>query len=129
MTWWVRPESRRSMRSASSFVAGLAENLALDHDDSVRAQNKVAGMLTERGLHLLSRQALRAIAWALSRPRRFGNVGGMCREGNARVAQQLLAARRRGSEYEHGLKLYRTVGRQTSDLGKANTAQASEVNV
>ena len=51
------------------FVARLAENLAIDHDDGVGAQNELAGLLTERSLGFLSRQAFRAVARALSRPR------------------------------------------------------------
>ena len=43
------------------FIAGLAENLALDDNDRVRAQNELAGLQTEYGPRLLPRQTFRAV--------------------------------------------------------------------
>ena len=54
------------MRTRVGFIARFAENLAIDDDDRVGAQDKLAGLLEEHGLSLLPRQAFRASARALS---------------------------------------------------------------
>ena len=47
------------------FIAGFAENLAIDDDDRIRSQNKLAGLMAEYGAGLFPRQAFRASARAL----------------------------------------------------------------
>ena len=83
-----------------SIVAWLAENLAIDYDNCVCAQNELAGQLLKRCPSFFARQPLRTIERRFSWLGYFRNVCRMYGERNTRVAEQFLAARRGGSEYE-----------------------------
>jgi hypothetical protein len=69
------------------WVAGLAENGVIDHDDCVRAENIVPRPALRNCQRFFPRQSLGAIARGLSRERRFVDIGRLHAERNARVAE------------------------------------------
>jgi hypothetical protein len=77
-------------------VAGFAKNFCIYDDDGVRAQNKFLRPLAKYDLSFLPRHAFGKGSWRFARLRNFGDIGWLRHEGDARIAEKLLATRRRG---------------------------------
>jgi hypothetical protein len=84
-------------------VTGLAQDFTIYNYDRVSAENKVIRPPAKHGQSFLPCHAFGKRVRRFSRLGHFRNIRRLHDERNARVAQKLLATRRRGGEDEHEL--------------------------
>jgi len=83
------------------WVAGLAQNLTINNNDGVRAQNDVMRPVMKHRQGFFPRQAFRTSLRELSCLRRLRDIGGLYHEWNASIAEKLLTARGSRGENQH----------------------------